>query len=169
MHYISGNLQLVHRCNAIVKKFSLYTYEIYCWKATQLLYPELDLYYKMVRNISVNVWWQIAACSPSVQAQFGVWLPSLQCNCNSGASNADYVVSRDSMMQCISFSQCPALETTRNNTWAAVLDVLQNAMAADMSRKSWHAVSYISYCQDLETNIFQSGKQSTSALHVSYI
>ena len=39
--------------------------------------------------------------------------------------------------------QCPALEATRGNTWTAVLDALPNAMAADISRKSWHAVLHL--------------------------
>ena len=32
---------------------------------------------------------------------------------------------------------------TRSNTWTAVLDALPNAMAADISRKSWHAVLHL--------------------------
>ena len=50
---------------------------------------------------------------------------------------------------------------TRSNTWTAVLDALPNAMAADISRKSWHAV--------LHLILSGFGDQYISELHVSYI
>ena len=130
-------------------KRTIWEYEIYCWKATQLLYPELDLYYKMVRNISVNVWWQMAACNPTstsnirsvVAIASGTQPKGLQCNfryqqcrlcCKQRIDDATHIL-----------FQCPAIEATRSNTRTAVLDALLNAMTADISRKSWHAVLHL--------------------------
>ena len=129
------------------QKRTIWEYEIYWRKATQLIYPERDPYYKMVRNISVNVWWQIAARNPistskigSVAAIAGGTQPrGLQCNFRCQQCRLYCKQRLDDAMHII--FQCSALEATR--IWAAVLDVLPNAMAADISHKSWHAVLHL--------------------------
>ena len=130
-------------------KRTIWGYEICCWTATQLFYPELELYYKMVRNISVNVWWQIAACNhistskirSVVAIASGTQPKGLQCNfryqqcrlcCEQRLNDAMHFL-----------FQCPALEAIGSNTWTAVLDALPNAMAADISGKSWHVVLHL--------------------------
>ena len=130
-------------------KRTIWEYEICCWKATQLLYPELDLYHKMVRNISVNVWWQIAARNPISTSKIrsvvaiasGTQPKGLQCNFRYQQCRLCCEQRLDDAMHIL--FQCPTLEATRSNTWTAVLDALPNAMAADISRKSWHAVLHL--------------------------
>ena len=127
-------------------KRTIWEYEICCWKATRLLYSELDLYYKMVRNISVNVWWQISARNPISTSKIqrvvaiasGTQPKGLQCNFRYQQCRLCCEQRLDDAMHIL--FQCPALEATCSNTWTAVLDALSNAMAADISCKSWHAV-----------------------------
>ena len=154
------------------QKRTIWEYEIYCRKATQLIYPERDPYYKMVRNISVNVWWQIAARNPistskigSVAAIAGGTQPrGLQCNFRCKQCRLCCEQRLDHAMHII-FQRC-ALEATR--IWAAVLDVLPNAMAADISHKSWHAVLHLTLSEFWDQYI-PEWNQLISTLHVSYI
>ena len=71
----------------IIKK-AVWKHEFESWVASQFMYPELDCYYKGVKNISMHCWWRYAAKNPRmttpvssvISVMMGSQPKSLQCN-----------------------------------------------------------------------------------------
>ena len=118
----------------IIKK-AVWKHEFESWVASQFMYPELDCYYKGVKNISMHCWWRYAAKNPRmttpvssvVSVMMGSQPKSLQCNFNKQTCNLCYGQLRDNAIHVI--YECPELEYTRSDAWTKVLASMPSAMA----------------------------------------
>ena len=114
-----------------------------CWKVIQILYPALyvslyssgfRLFYSVVADIPVSIWWIIAAIIPRctkwisnvVCVVMGAELRALQCNfgrtiCKLCDINRKYVTLH-------ALSECPSLNDARRNGWRDMAIIMPDVM-----------------------------------------
>ena len=99
------------------------------------MYPELDCYYKGVKNISMHCWLRYAAKNPRITNQvssvvsvmMGSQPKSLQCNFNKQTCSLCHGQLRDNAIHVI--YECPELEYARRDAWTKVLASMRSAIA----------------------------------------
>ena len=111
-----------------------------CWKATQILYPELRLFYSVVVDITVNIWWRIAANIPRcikwisnvVCVIIGAEPRALQCNFGRMLCKLCDMNRKDVTLHVL--SECPSLDDVRRNGWRDIKTSMPDAMARHVER-----------------------------------
>ena len=106
-----------------------------CWKATQILHPELRLFYSVVVDITVNIWWRIAAKIPRclkwisnvVCVIMGAEPRTLQCNFSRTVCKLCGMNRKDVTVHVL--SECPSLDDVRRNGWRDIKISMPDAMA----------------------------------------
>ena len=118
--------------------------EIVSWVATKFLYPELDLYYSVIDQISIKIRWRFTAFHPGYakrvscvmavmmgteHQRFQRYFNSKLCRlcCGNKKDNALHVL-----------HECPQLLSTRGNAWLEVIKSMSDAMTEHIRRRTAH-------------------------------
>ena len=119
----------------LVIKRVVWQHEKACWKTTQILYPELRLFYSVVVDITVNIWWRIAAKIPRCTK----WISNVVCvimgaeprarQCNFGRTICKLCDMNRKDVTLHVLSVCPSLEDVRRNGWRDIKMSMPDAMA----------------------------------------
>ena len=128
-------------------KREVWQHEKDCWKAIQILYPELRLFYSIVVDITVNIWWRIAAKSPCCTK----WVSNMVCvimgaeprtrQCNFGRTMCKLcdMNRKDETLHVL--SECPSLDDVRRHGWGDIKINMPGAMARHVEtqlRTGWN-------------------------------
>ena len=132
----------------IIKK-AVWKHEFESWVASQFMYPELDCYYKGVKNISMHCRWRYTAKNPRmttpvssvVSVMMGSHPKSLQCNFYKQTCSLCYGQLRDNAIHVI--YECPELEYTRSDAWTKVLASMPSAMANQIDTFSTQKQTFV--------------------------
>ena len=119
----------------LVMKRVVWQHEKDCWKDTQILYPELRLFYSVVVDITVNIWWRITAKIPRctkwisnvVCVIMGVEPRTLQCNFGRTICKLCDMKRKDVTLHVL--PECPSLDEVRRNGWRDIQISMPDAMA----------------------------------------
>ena len=117
-----------------IKKI-VWEYEVKRWNSMKLMYPDLENYYNCVTRPCLNVWWKYVAKFPNmniyVRSLMAVLMGGqplgLQCNFNSKMCKLCTYGNLENPAHVL--FACSALQDTRDNTWARLLQVMPDAMS----------------------------------------
>ena len=118
----------------------VWQFEIYRWKASCTLYPELRLHSEYVHSIKMNMWWKFSQNNPrySVKASAVVALlcgaqpKQLQRNLNSCKSECGLCKSKEKDDFNHVFINCPNTVDARNTFWSQIYDPMPQTMRTDL-------------------------------------
>ena len=120
----------------MVKKV-IWTHEYRCWQASSFCYPELSLYYEIVKKIEINFWWQFTNKAPGhmrkvagvLSVMMGGQPKGLQRNFNSKKCKLCQGYDSEDLEHIL--LKCPRLSEIRTAVTTNLLDSMPPAMTLE--------------------------------------
>ena len=116
----------------------MWEHEYKRWQASKFCYPELELYYIMIKKIAIHPWWFLAKMFPHLNVKIssifsilmGCQPKFMMCNFQSSQCKLCNSRSKDDGIHIL--FDCEGLTMTRENAWINVIQTMPPSMVIEI-------------------------------------
>ena len=138
-HLRQGSFGEISCWKTFTKKI-IWENERFKWKASCMLYKELDIYLESIKDIKMSCWWTVARYKPQATKNissvlavlFGGQPRGLQNNIAGTSCKLWHMAVRETPQHVL--FMCPGLEAQREALWHDVIRTMPNALTSDITR-----------------------------------